>query len=159
MKLTELRRSSSQQGGWLFSGTPKRQVKSYFKDCVPEVKYLDRFGIWWVGEKEAVGYLGVFDNFTEVARSAGLLGSGQRQQEQRQEPPKSPPPQLMTPFAAMYLRDNAPKEVVDAAYRALAKLHHPDLAGSNEADRLRRTESMKRLNVAYEAAKKMRGWS
>ena len=153
MKLTVLRRSSSQQGGWLFYGTPKREVLAYFKGYYPAVKYLVRFGVWWVSESGAEGYLDVFDNFREVARAAGLLSDGRQQQE----PPKPPPVrETLTPFGAMYLRDNAPDEVVDAAYRALAKMRHPDLA-HNDIERHERTEAMKRLNLAYEAAKRQRG--
>jgi hypothetical protein len=154
MKLTELRRSSSQQGGWLFKGTPKREVKAYFKDCWPEVKYLERYGLWWVCESQAGGYLDIFDNFREVARDAGLIDDGrQRQQEQPKPPPQR---ETLSSFGAMYLRDNAPNEVVDAAYRALAKMRHPDLA-RDDVDRRERTEAMKRLNTAYEACKKGRG--
>jgi hypothetical protein len=43
---------------------------------------------------------------------------------------------------------DAPTEVVEAAYRALAAKHHPDRGGSHEA--------MARLNAAIEAARKER---
>lgn len=41
----------------------------------------------------------------------------------------------------------APKAVVDAAYRALARIYHPDLSGSSE--------QMARINGAYERLKKI----
>jgi hypothetical protein len=44
-------------------------------------------------------------------------------------------------FAVLHLRDDAPPEVVRAAYKALALTHHPDRGGS--------AEKMKSLNEAY----------
>jgi hypothetical protein len=48
------------------------------------------------------------------------------------------------PFAALYLLPSAPVEVVKAAYRALATLHHPDHGGD--------VEKMKIINAAYSEA-------
>jgi hypothetical protein len=46
---------------------------------------------------------------------------------------KPPPPQsIASPFQTLYLLPNAPPEVVKASYKALARLHHPDLQGSSE---------------------------
>lgn len=45
----------------------------------------------------------------------------------------------------------APREVVEAAYRALARQHHPDSGGA--------PGRMARINAAYEAVKKERGWT
>jgi len=36
-------------------------------------------------------------------------------------------------YAILHLRPTAPKEVVKAAYRALASLHHPDRGGNQDA--------------------------
>ena len=33
------------------------------------------------------------------------------------------------PFALLHLRETAPPELIHAAYRCLAKIHHPDKAG------------------------------
>lgn len=46
------------------------------------------------------------------------------------------------PYRVLYLRPDAPPEVIRAAYRALANLYHPDKGG----DGVRMAE----LNVAYE---------
>ena len=54
-----------------------------------------------------------------------------------------------TPWAALYLVPGAPAQVVDAVYRALAKLYHPD-SGPNGGDLPR----MKALNLAYEKLRK-----
>lgn len=45
--------------------------------------------------------------------------------------------------ATLFVTDDAPFEVVQGAYRALAKLHHPDLKGGNEM-------AMRLINHAYE---------
>ncbi len=42
---------------------------------------------------------------------------------------------------ALHVCSDAPREVVDAAYRALAKTHHPDHGGHGDA--------MQRLNAAF----------
>jgi hypothetical protein len=48
------------------------------------------------------------------------------------------------PFAALYLLPSAPVEVVRAAYRALAIIHHPDHGGD--------AERMRAINAAYTEA-------
>lgn len=53
-----------------------------------------------------------------------------------------------SPFATLYVTDDAPLEVVHAAYRALALKLHPDHGGSDS--------EMQRLNDAYTRARLMR---
>lgn len=48
-------------------------------------------------------------------------------------------------YAVLYVARNAPKEVIDAAYKALSKLHHPDKGGD--------PETMKKINAAYDRVK------
>ena len=55
---------------------------------------------------------------------------------------------LDDPYARLYVRDDAPLNVVKAAYRALSKECHPDVGGSPEA--------FKQINEAYEKIRKMR---
>jgi hypothetical protein len=47
------------------------------------------------------------------------------------------------PYAILHVTSDAPPEVLDAVYRALAKIHHPDVGGSDAA--------MKRINIARAA--------
>ena len=47
-------------------------------------------------------------------------------------------------FAKLYLLPSAPPSVVTAVWKALARLHHPDVGGSNDR--------MKEINLAYEEA-------
>jgi hypothetical protein len=56
----------------------------------------------------------------------------------------SPREELQTPepWRILHLQPGAPPEVVDAVYRTLAKLHHPDVGGSNDR--------MREINLAYE---------
>lgn len=53
------------------------------------------------------------------------------------------PAQSANPYEALHLLPTAPPQVVKAAYRALAQLHHPDKGGD--------TAAMQAVNAAYEA--------
>ena len=59
-----------------------------------------------------------------------------------------PAPQhsLARPFAVLHLLPSAPPELIDAAYRTLARLWHPDVAGGDP-------ETMRALNEARDALK------
>jgi hypothetical protein len=59
-------------------------------------------------------------------------------------PPRATPKPEADPFATLHLLPSAPVEVVKAAYKALAVIHHPDKGGD--------AERMKALNAAYTAA-------
>lgn len=52
------------------------------------------------------------------------------------------------PFAVLHLLPSAPAELVDSAYRCLAKLAHPDRGGTHE--------QMLELTAAHDAAKAKR---
>jgi hypothetical protein len=56
-------------------------------------------------------------------------------------PPPPPRPKPVDPYTALHLLPSAPAELVKAAYRTLAQIHHPDHGGSEE--------TMKRLNEAF----------
>jgi hypothetical protein len=57
-----------------------------------------------------------------------------------------------TVYATLGLDPNARQEVVDAAYKALARCLHPDREGGSET-------AMMKLNAAYAAIRKERGWT
>jgi hypothetical protein len=44
-------------------------------------------------------------------------------------------------FHVLHLRETAPVELIEASYRVLARLHHPDAGGTHEA--------MQAINTAY----------
>ena len=48
-------------------------------------------------------------------------------------------------YAILHLRSDAPMVIVEAVWRALAKLHHPDRGGDEE--------TFKRINAAYQRIK------
>ncbi len=52
--------------------------------------------------------------------------------EQPRRPPPQPQQSLATPYKTLHLLPDAPPEVVKAAYKALAKIHHPDARGNSE---------------------------
>ena len=69
-----------------------------------------------------------------------------RNQESRQQSAGGPRQQTVPPDdVTLHLLPTAPPQLIDAAYKALARLTHPDLGGS--------TEAMQRLNAAYERLK------
>lgn len=64
--------------------------------------------------------------------------------ESNAKPPPTGPRQTATGYhATLYVLPNAPKEVIRAAYRALAAIHHPDVGGDSER--------MIEINHAYAA--------
>lgn len=58
-------------------------------------------------------------------------------------PPPPPPSSEADARAALQVSGTACAEVVRAAYKALARLHHPDMSGGD-------VEMMKRINGAYD---------
>jgi hypothetical protein len=65
-----------------------------------------------------------------------------RHESRRAEPDTGP----RTSYTVLHLRETAPPELVDAAYKCLAQLHHPDRGGD--------TQTMQRLNAAHAALTK-----
>jgi hypothetical protein len=59
-------------------------------------------------------------------------------------PPKAPVP---TPHAMLYVLPTAPREVIDASYRALVKKYHPDRLP--EPEKAGANATLARINVAY----------
>lgn len=94
-------------------------------------------------DAEAVPAWTVYLPYTQIALS--LLRShfgevtGPRKAQPRDRQMQEP--RANSAFAALHLLQSAPRSVVDAAYRALAKQHHPDLGGD--------PETMRRLTEAY----------
>jgi hypothetical protein len=61
--------------------------------------------------------------------------------------PHSAPTGSSRPFAVLHLLPTAPPELIEGAYKILARLHHPDRGGS--------TEAMQALNEARDALKEL----
>ena len=81
----------------------------------------------------------------DVERLAPKGSTGSASQTGR----STPDPDL----AVLYLLPDAPKEVVQAAFRALALLYHPNRAGYEA------TPTMQRINAAFDNVKRKRGWT
>lgn len=66
-----------------------------------------------------------------------------------QYPPKPKKQDPRDPLSILWVLDGAPREVVDAAYKTLARLHHPDMGGD--------LRKMQEINAAYDSVVKRRG--
>ena len=71
------------------------------------------------------------------------VGEGAAGEQGSDGSPVRPTAPAEDPYATLHLLPTAPVEVVRAAFRALAGLHHPDRGGDGE--------QMRRVNAAYEA--------
>ncbi len=74
----------------------------------------------------------------------GTLTDHRKTSSRRDDAPPRPQasPSVASPYRILFVTEDAPTEVVIAAYRALSKLHHPDRGGDLTA--------MQELNRAYE---------
>ena len=83
----------------------------------------------------------------EAMRGIERWGSGAMMQRTFEAFTALPSPEHRDPWhVVLGVEPNAPAEVIKAAYRALAKIAHPDAGGNHAA--------MRRLTVAYQEAKK-----
>lgn len=117
-----------------------------------------RFREWKPGKKVWVVKAAVFDKVHElfdqhfpgvelkVAEAAAELIRKKYESGVNYRSPKAPV--SWGPYKELYLDEDAPDCVVNAAYKALARMYHPDLGGD--------TEIMSRINRAYEAIQTLR---
>lgn len=79
---------------------------------------------------------------------AQCVTAGAHRQDTQSHPTREP---LARPshYTVLHVLPSAPPEVVGAAYRALAKLHHPDALPVPDRDRA--TQQMQEINIAIEA--------
>ena len=90
------------------------------------------------------------EDFTRIAAQSGV---GLPEHEK-------PRNQTAEAFAILGIHENATEAEVKAAYRALIREHHPDklmAQGMPPEFVATATEKMKRINVAYDAACKIKG--
>jgi hypothetical protein len=66
-------------------------------------------------------------------------------------PPPPSYPSTPSPYAVLGVIENAPDEVVKAAYKAQARRYHADLGGDDQR--------MKQVNAAYEEIRRARAWT
>ncbi len=67
--------------------------------------------------------------------------------EGRSSAPPPPPKAPTTPHATLYVLPSAPREVIEASYKALVKKYHPDRL--REPERAQGNAVLARINVAY----------
>jgi hypothetical protein len=112
-----------------------KAIPAYARTYSPEAK------TWTVREpyiERAIGLL--LKHFPH----ATVVGERARQSA---PPPSSPPKPQYAAHSVLFLLPGAPPEVVDAAYRALVKLHHPDRLP--ELEKAAGNATLARINVAY----------
>ena len=116
---------------WVISGL-KYEIPGNQRQWDPQAK------VWYVDIVWAVRAIGILqENFddVEVIHDRGTT------------PP--PPIRKTDPsFAALHLLPSAPPELIDAAYRCLSWLNHPDVGGS--------TSAMQKINAAHDLLKTRR---
>lgn len=93
-----------------------------------------------------------------TARKSASRASGQRHARESASPPPPPPPSPPRedpndPYVILGCRPDAPDEVIKAAFKAQARLHHPDKVGGNGANR-----EMSKISTAFDKIKRQRGW-
>ena len=133
---------------------------SDFKAAVRVRAYDPKTKTWWIQESavELVERL-LADNGIEnepLVQRSEVRGNGHKRVTDTGPGWKGEPWQRviashlnLEAYGLLGVRKDADDAVVRAAYRALAKKHHPDAGGDSEA--------MKRLNLAWEKIQKERG--
>ncbi len=72
-----------------------------------------------------------FESWHRFHRCTGWSGEARNSQGYQPPPPPAQPPpsKWAAEFATLHLLSTAPPQVIRAAYRALALIHHPDIGG------------------------------
>jgi hypothetical protein len=85
----------------------------------------------------------MFQRWLVYARTVlGAKDEWVKQSDSRRERHHARPrPQAVDPYQVLHLRETAPPELIRAAFKCLAQIHHPDKGGE--------TEVMQRINAAY----------
>ena len=136
-------------GGTLFSGSYEPIKTPAWVDGVKHLappsarSYNPLDKTWFVAFTYADQALALFRQLWPHAEVRDARGAG--------TPPPRRPGALAAErhYAVLHLLPSAPPEVVDAAYRALVKRHHPDRLPAGERERA--TRVTQELNAAREA--------
>lgn len=123
----------------------KRQIPAHCRAWTPVGKY------WFI----ASGYVNLAARLAEGYFDVEHIDAPTPQQRSHSSPPPLPRPLHPDPFATLHLLPSAPPELIEAAARALAKLHHPDLRPEHE--KTLATAKMAQINRAVEDLRRRRG--
>lgn len=116
----------------------KRHIPLHGRRWTPEGKF------WWIGSAYVNLAARLAAGYFEVDHIAAHR-AGQRAYT---APPPPPRPLHPDPYVTLHLLPSAPPELVEAATRTLAKLHHPDLKPATE--KALATATMAKINRAAE---------
>lgn len=123
----------------------KRQIPTHCRAWTPELKY------WWIESD----YVNLAARLAESYFDVEYIDAPRPQQHTSSAPPPPPRPLHLDPYETLHLLPSAPPELIEAAARALAKLHHPDLRPEHE--KALATMTMARINRAAEDLRRRRG--
>ena len=108
-------------------------------------KWSPEAKVWWI----AAEYVNLASRLAEGYFDVDHIDAPGSHQQSRAAPPPPPPrPLHADPYEVLHLRSSAPPELVAAAARTLAKIHHPDLKPEHE--KALATTAMARINRAVE---------
>lgn len=121
----------------------------YNQDVVDDLKWnLPSYARRWNPEERAwMVTEDRYDDAIHILKDHDYIVHHRRQydrgRQRKQEAPPPPPRERPQSSAhrVLYVSADAPPEVIRAAYRALSKLHHPDIGGDEE--------KMKEVNEAW----------
>lgn len=108
----------------------KARVPWNGREWIPDEK------AWWIDNSYLPLIAALFGNYTAMRQRSANTPSAFDS--------TAIPDKVRLAFAVIHLLPDAPPEVVKAAYRACAALHHPDRGGD--------TGLMKQINLGYELA-------
>ncbi len=124
----------------------KSQIPSHARAWTPEGRY------WWV----EAAYINLAVRLAQLYfPDLDCREDPTAQQQAHSAPGRPPRPLHPDPYTTLHFLPSAPLELIEAAARALAKLHHPDLKPDHE--KALATATMARINRAIEDLRRARG--
>ncbi len=123
----------------------KAQIPAHCRAWTPQTK------TWFI----AAPYVNRAARLAEGYFDVEYIDAPQAQQDTSSAAPPPPRPLHPDPYATLHLLPSAPPELIEAAARALAKIHHPDLRPEHE--KALATATMARINRAAEDLCRRRG--
>ncbi len=125
----------------------KAQIPAHCRAWTPQTK------TWFI----AAAYVNLAARLAAGYFDVEHIDAPRSQHRASSAPPPPPPPRPLhpDPFATLHLLPSAPRELIEAAARTLAKLHHPDLRPP--AEQALATLAMARINRAVEDLRRVRG--